>query len=259
MQKSLNAPKTAKAGTKFFSLEEIAELKQFPIPRHIAIIPDGNRRWAKRHQMRLGWGHREGANVLTDIVDAAEELGVEAVTVYSFSTENWNRSWIEIGTIMAVIDSYLRMQRDTMVKNGVRLQTIGDLSRLPRRLLRTIDSVKASTQDCNKIDLVLALNYGSRDEITRAAKAMAQDFATGKIRAEEMNESKLQAYLDTASWGDPELLIRTSGELRLSNFLLWQMSYGEVYVTDTLWPDFTPRLLFEALQTYQKRQRRLGG
>ncbi len=247
------------ASPKFFSLEELQKLKQHPIPRHIAIIPDGNRRWAKRHQLRLGWGHREGANVLMDIVEAAEELGVQAITIYAFSTENWNRSLIEIGTVMAVIDSYLRRQCQTMVQNGVKFETIGELSRLPRRVLKTIASVKKATQDCSRITLVLALNYGSRDELCRVARELAQQYAQGQIQLNEITEERLAAHLDTSPWGDPDLLIRTSGEMRLSNFLLWQISYAEVYVTETLWPDFTPRLLFQALQSYQQRQRRLGG
>lgn len=243
---------------KFFSIEEIQQFKKQPIPQHIAIIPDGNRRWAKRHHLKLGWGHREGANVLMDIVEAAEELGVQTLTLYAFSTENWNRSLIEIGTVMAVIDSYLRRQCATMVQNGVKLETIGDLSKLPKRVLKTLLSVKQATQHCNRINLVLALNYGSRDELCRAVQKIAQEYAQGQIKLTQMTEDYLANKLDTAPWGDPDLLIRTSGELRLSNFLLWQMSYAEVYVTDTLWPDFTPRLLFEALKSFQQRQRRLG-
>jgi undecaprenyl diphosphate synthase len=245
--------------TVIYSPVQLSKLNRKTIPRHVAIIPDGNRRWARQNLSRVEEGHKEGGNVLLDIVKAAKEIGIEAITVYGFSTENWSRSSIEIRSIMGVINRLLKDQCAEMVASGVRLETIGDLTKLPQYLNDTIAQTKLATAHCDKIDLVLALNYGGRDEIRRAVMAMNQDCLSNKLPIDQITEKTIEGYLDTAQWPDPELLIRTSGEMRISNFLLWQMSYAEVYVANVLWPDFTPQHLLEAVINYQQRERRLGG
>ncbi len=224
------------------------------IPKHVAIIMDGNRRWARRRNLDPSMGHKEGAEVLIDIVRAASELGIETLTVYSFSTENWFRSVEEVALLMELFEFYLIEKTDLMVREGIKLETIGNLSRFPQKIQEIVASSKKATAHGDKINLVLALNYGSRDEIRRAMlKIMEQ-----KLPPEELTEELIASYLDTSKWGDPELMIRTSGELRLSNFLLWQISYSEIYVTEKLWPDFTPQDLMDAVIAYQGRGRRLG-
>lgn len=244
----------------YYAAEEIAEVDLTAVPRHLAIIPDGNRRWAKRRLSSATKGHMEGADILMNIVRAAQELGVKILTLYSFSTENWNRSAEEIHGLMLLLASYLHSQREEMTREGVRLRTIGDLSRLPDYVLKTLKETEEATRHCERIQLVLALNYGGRDEICRAFRAMLEDYTLNKLKKEDINEAVISQYLDTADWGDPELLIRAGGEMRLSNFLIWQSSYTEVYVSDVLWPDFTPRDLLDALINFQHRERRfLGG
>lgn len=246
---------------------EIAETKKFPpfsdpplpelhnIPKHIAIIMDGNRRWALQRGLPPAMGHWEGAEILTDIVQSASYAGVQTLTVYSFSTENWTRPSKEIEALMDIFELSLLRKKEQMVRDGVRLDAIGDLSRLPARVQNALAETKRATAHCEKINLVLALNYGSRNEIARAvSKIVSQGFAP-----EEITEELISRHLDTSLWGDPDLLIRTSGELRVSNFLLWQISYAEIYVTDVLWPDFSPSHLMEAMLAYQGRRRRLGG
>lgn len=242
-----------------FSPSELASLDRTRIPRHIAIIPDGNRRWAKKHRSTASEGHREGADILMEIVKAAKELGVKAITFYSFSTENWNRSREEVTALMALFTSYLIQQREEMIQSGVRLETIGDLRPLPGFLNQAIRDTKQATETCDQIYLILALNYGSRNEMCRAVKAILDDYDHQSFKKEELTEDLISRYLDTAKWRDPDLLIRTSGELRISNFLLWQISYAEIYVTPVLWPDFTPQHLLEAVMDYQNRDRRWGG
>lgn len=242
-----------------FTLDQIAQLDQSRIPEHIAIIPDGNRRWAKSKDSSAETGHREGADTIMEVVKAGKELGIKAITIYLFSTENWNRPQQEVAALMWLLQSYLMIQSQTMIDNGIRLQTIGDFSRLPASVLKTIQTTKQKTADCHHIDMILAINYGGRDDIRRAVRALVRDASEGLIKEEDVNESLISGYLDTAHWKDPDLLIRTSGELRISNFLLWQISYAEIYMANVLWPDFTPAHLLEALIDYQKRHRRHGG
>jgi undecaprenyl diphosphate synthase len=243
----------------FFTPEQLLELDLSRIPKHVAIIPDGNRRWAKMRKAPIEAGHKEGANVLFDIVKAAQELGVRALTVYSFSTENWNRSPLEVQALMQLINSCLRHLCEPMIQHGVRLCCIGELSRLPNFLIKTLEEIKEATKHCHKIDLVLALNYGGRDELRRAFQVILKDYENGKFKKEEITERLIARYLDTNFQDDPDLLIRTSGEMRISNFLIWQTCYTEVFVSQVLWPDFTPYHLLEAILDYQKRDRRLGG
>lgn len=242
-----------------YSPEELSLLDPGKIPTHIAIVMDGNRRWAKQRGLPPMMGHWEGAEVLTDIVRSASELGVETLTVYAFSTENWSRPPSEIDALMNIIEMYLIRKRDQMIQDGVRLDAIGDINRLPERVQSAFYETKKATEHCDKINLVLALNYGARDEIRRAVVKILATHDRKKFSPDELTEGLIASYLDTCRWGDPDLLIRTSGELRVSNFLLWQISYAELYVTEVLWPDFTSRQLFEAVLAYQGRKRRHGG
>lgn len=242
-----------------FHASQLARIDLSHIPKHIAIIPDGNRRWAKKHFSSIQEGHREGADTLMEIVKAAQELNVRSISFYSFSTENWNRSPEEVKSLMILLSVYLSEQCQDMVESGIKLETIGDLTPLPSFLRQTIIETKLATQDCQKINLILALNYGSRNEICRALKAILEDYDQKKLTKENINEEIVSRYLDTFKWGDPELLIRTSGELRVSNFLLWQISYSEIHIAPVLWPDFTPQHLIEAIVDFQGRKRRWGG
>lgn len=242
-----------------YSPEQLRYLDKSRIPSHIAFIPDGNRRWAKKHVLKTIMGHRAGADILLNIVKAAKELGVKTVTCYTFSTENWARSAEEVQSFLWLLESYLIEQRSAMIENGVRLKSIGDLSRLPKSLSTVLQDSKEATSSCHDIDLVMAINYGGRDELRRAVKAMCEDFSAQKLKAEDITEATIAKYLDTAEWKDPDLLIRTSGEMRISNFLIWQTSYTEVHLCDVLWPDFTSQHLLAAILDFQKRQRRWGG
>lgn len=241
------------------SLQDIGDsLDPARIPHHVAIIMDGNRRWARKHGKASEFGHWMGAEIISDIVKAASNIGVKILTLYAFSTENWERSKQEVEALMLILEAFLIREREEMQREGVKLETIGDLSRLPQSVLSTLKETQRLTASNEKIQLVLALNYGGRDEICRASLRAHEDFLSGKIKKEDFNENIFASYLDTAKWGDPQLLIRTSGEMRISNFLLWQISYAELVVLDTYWPDFTKQDLYEALASFQIRTRRLG-
>ncbi|MGC1878127.1 MAG: polyprenyl diphosphate synthase [Rhabdochlamydiaceae bacterium] len=242
-----------------YSPRDLSFLDSAKIPSHVAIIMDGNRRWAKRQGLPAMMGHWKGAETLTKIVRAASELGIKTLTVYSFSTENWNRARDEVDALMHLFKIYLVKERGPMIKEGVRLQAIGDLQRLPSSVLKELELSKSSTAHCKKIDLVLAINYGGRDDIRRAFVSIITDLERGKLSKEQISEQLISQHLDTAQWPDPELLIRTSGESRQSNFLLWQLCYSEFYLTDVLWPDFSEHALLQAVCEMQKRKRRLGG
>ncbi len=246
------------AKEKCFTEEELAQVRTYPIPEHIAIIMDGNRRWAKKEGLPAMAGHWKGAETLQSIVSAAAEVGVKILTVYAFSTENWNRPRVEIKTLLHLFKTFLLRQKMGMVEEGVRMSVIGDLSRFPKDLQKIVSEVTEATKEGKKLELVIALNYGGRDEIKRAVQAIAADCASGKISAEEISETLIARYLDTANWKDPDLLIRTSGESRISNFLLWQISYSEVVVSDVLWPNFCEKDLLRAILEYQNRDLRLG-
>lgn len=244
-----------------YSKEELAKINLAAVPKHIAFIPDGNRRWAlkcSQYNSSNSFGHRSGADTLIDIVKAAKELGVKAVTFYSFSTENWIRPQDEVDALMWLFHSYLVSNRETMLEEGIRLGTIGDLSKIPSPAYDTILETLEATKDCRGIDMVLAINYGGRDEIRRAVKKIADDVVRGVILPQEITENLISKHMDTHPWGDPDLLIRTSGEMRISNFLIWQLSYAELHVIDVLWPEFTHLHLLDAISSFQKRERRLG-
>lgn len=242
----------------FFSSQELSRLNKDTIPKHVALIPDGNRRWALQRQLTNEDGHNEGGNSLIEVVKAACELNIKVITFYLFSTENWARSQLEVDTLMWLLNKFLIEQCQTMLEYGIRLHTIGTLDRLPEFVQTTIHQTKMSTEQCHNIDMVLAINYGSRDEICRAVKKIVHKYKCGELSEETISEKCIAEHLDTARWEDPELLIRTSGELRLSNYLLWQLSYSEIYVVDILWPNFRPQHLLEAILNFQTRQRRLG-
>jgi len=242
-----------------YTADDLALLDLTKIPSHVAIIMDGNRRWAKRQGLPAMMGHWKGVEALTKIVRAASEIGIRTLTVYSFSTENWSRTKEEVDALMHLFKIYLKTQRVPMLREGVCLNTIGDLTRLPPFVLRELECSKAYTAASKKIDLVLAMNYGGRDDIRRAFVAMMGDVEKGLLLKEQISERLIGDYLDTARWPDPELLIRTSGEQRQSNFLLWQASYSEFYNPDVLWPDFNQYDLLQAVRQYQLRQKRQGG
>lgn len=244
--------------TGIYSKEELALIDFQRIPSHVAIIMDGNRRYAKKYHLPLMLGHWKGAENLTKIVKAAIELNVKVLTVYAFSTENWSRSATEVKFLMHLLESFLIRKRDFMIRENVRLETIGDTSRLSNDLNEVLNETKKLTQNGSKIDLVIALNYGGRDDIRRAVVSIVDDALTGKLSKKELTETVISKYLDTAKWGDPSLLIRTSGEMRLSNFLLWQLSYSEVYITDVLWPEFSEHDFYQAILEYQQRKHRFG-
>lgn len=229
------------------------------VPAHIAIIPDGNRRWAKQQTLGIAQGHSKGADNVMTIVRAAKDIGIKYITFYVFSTENWSREKYEIAALMYLLKRFLIGHQKEMQDEGVTLHTIGDLTKLSKSLNKVIDGVKEATKKGTEINLILALNYGARDELKRSFLKILHDFKSNKIQEKDIDEHLISTYLDTASWPDPDLLIRTSGENRISNYLLWQLSYAELYVSQVLWPDFTVGHFMEALMCFQNRERRHGG
>lgn len=226
------------------------------IPRHIAIIMDGNGRWAKSRGLERSMGHQEGAQTVRDITEAASKLGVKYLTLYTFSTENWNRPSHEVAALMALIIESL--EEELFMANNVRLQIIGDRSRLSEFVCEALSRCEQNTAANTGMTMVLALSYSSRWEITEAARQLAEQVQRGELRAEDITEEAFQDKLTTRFMPDPELLIRTGGELRLSNYLLWQCAYSELYFTETYWPDFTAEHLYAAIADYQSRERRFG-
>jgi len=241
-----------------FSPEELSQLAPYPIPKHVAIIMDGNRRWAKKRLLPSVVGHWRGVDALMNTVEAARDIGIETVTVYAFSSENWNRSKAEKSALFKIFELTLTNQCAVMIQNGIRLHSIGDTSPFPATFVKILEETKAATAHCDSIDLVLALNYGGRDDIRRALVSLIDDCDQKRVSKESITEELISSYLDTSYWTDPDLLIRTSGENRISNFLLWQLAYTEVYFTETLWPDFTEQSLLKAVIDYQQRNRRFG-
>ncbi len=242
-----------------FSKEELTRLDQTRIPQHVAFINDGNRRWAKKHRITPEEGHKMGADKLMEIVQAGKEIGIRWMTFYLFSTENWKRPRVEIKALMYLLEKYLIEQRPRMIENGVHIHTIGDLSQFPKKVLNALEETIQATAHCRDVNVILSLNYGGRDEIRRAIQCILEDCDHRKIKKSDITEELISRYMDTAQWPDPDLLIRTSGEKRLSNYLLWQTSYSELYISDLLWPEFTPQHLMEAIIDFQQRERRLGG
>jgi len=228
------------------------------IPKHVAIIMDGNRRYAKKESINVEEGHIAGAKNLLKITECAVSLGIKFLTVFAFSTENWLRSDPEIQSLFHIFELYLTKMRPLLIENGIKLSTIGDLGPLPLTLKTLLFEVKMATKDGSCLELILAINYGGRDDMTRAVKAITKDVVDNKINQDNITEELIGKYLYTKDWSDPDLLIRTSGEQRLSNFLLWQISYTEIYIAKTLWPEFTVDNFKEAINSYQSRNKRLG-
>lgn len=229
------------------------------IPQHIAIILDGNGRWAKAKGMPRNYGHTAGAKNVEVVCKAAHELGVKYVTMYAFSTENWNRPESEVSALMKLLESYLKNCTRTADKNNMRVRVIGDTSRLSEKFQEQIRELEIASAQNDGLNLQIAINYGSRDEMVRAMRKMCADVQDGKCTVEDIDEELFDGYLDTADIPDPDLLIRTSGEQRLSNYLLWQLAYSEFYFTDVPWPDFHKEELEKAIEAYNKRDRRFGG
>jgi undecaprenyl diphosphate synthase len=228
------------------------------IPTHIAIIMDGNGRWAKRRGLPRVAGHREGVKPVRDVVEACAQLGVKYLTLFAFSTENWRRPKEEIDTLMKLLIKTLRSETEKLHKNDIKLMAIGDIDSLPKEVRQELKEAMEKTKNNKRMVLNLALSYSGRWEIIEAVKEIARDVKKGKVKIEEIDDKLFSNYLKTAGIPDPDLLIRTSGELRISNFLLWQIAYTELYITDCLWPDFRRKHLYEAIRDYQRRERRFG-
>ncbi|HAK57957.1 MAG TPA: isoprenyl transferase [Lachnospiraceae bacterium] len=229
------------------------------IPTHVAIILDGNGRWAKRRHLPRKAGHAEGARNVERVCRAAKELGIKYITMYAFSTENWKRPKDEVDSLMELLESELKSSIKRAMKNDLRMRVIGDRSVLSESFIKTIDELEITTRDNKGLTVLVALNYGSRDELTRVLKGLVSDAASGKISADDIDEETISSRLDTSDVPDPELLIRTGGEQRLSNYLLWQLAYAEFYFTEVTWPDFDKNELKKAIDYYMHVDRRFGG
>ncbi|MCC8081819.1 MAG: isoprenyl transferase [Lachnospiraceae bacterium] len=234
------------------------ELSKLKIPTHVSVIMDGNGRWAKKKGKPRTFGHKRGAEVVMDICRDADDLGIKYMTIYAFSTENWSRPDLEVKTLMLLFGKYLKICYDEAMKNNMRVRIIGDTSVLAPDLQEKIRVLEEDTRTFTGFNLQIAINYGSRDEMLRAMKRMMKDYKDGKISEDDIDETRFGSYLDTADIPDPDLMIRTSGELRLSNYLMWQHAYSEFYFTDTPWPDFNKAELVKAIEAYTARDRRYG-
>lgn len=229
------------------------------VPQHIAIILDGNGRWAKAKGMPRNYGHAQGSKNVERICEEAWRMGIKYLTVYAFSTENWSRPEGEVAALMTLLRNYMKTCLKTAAKNDMKIRVIGDIDPLDEDIKSRIRELEAATVNNGGLNFTIALNYGSRDEMTRAARKMAVDCAAGRLKPEEIDERMFESYLDTHDIPDPDLMIRTSGEQRLSNYLLWQLAYSEFYFTDVPWPDFTKEELVKAIEEFNHRHRRFGG
>lgn len=246
--------------TETLNEEELkAEINKEKLPKHIAIIMDGNGRWADKRNLPRVAGHRAGIDSVYDTVELCGELGIYALTLYAFSSENWKRPVLEINALMKLLLDQLRERTPELNDKNVKLRIIGDIDRLPRRVAYEINRSIDITKNNTGLILNLALSYGGRQEILKAVKSIISDIEKNKLKIENLNEETFSLYLDTANIPDPDIIIRTSGEMRLSNFLLWQSAYSEIYVTEVLWPDFRKKDLLLAILAYQQRKRRFGG
>ncbi len=228
------------------------------LPAHVAIIMDGNGRWAKKKLMNRVRGHEQGSDTVRSIVTASREIGIKILTLYAFSTENWARPESEVKALMGLLKKFIVAERDDLQKNDIRLNMIGQRDKLPLDVRQELDKTLELTGGNEAMTLNLALSYGSREELTRAVQKIAAKLASKQLNPEDITEDLISAHLYTSGMPDPDLIIRTSGEYRLSNFLLWQAAYSELYITDTLWPDFTKEEFIEILKYYQTRDRRFG-
>ncbi|MFN8287073.1 MAG: isoprenyl transferase [Chitinophagales bacterium] len=238
------------------SLKEQIDLNR--LPKHIAVIMDGNGRWAKQRGQNRIFGHRNGVQAVRDTAEACAELGVKHLTVYAFSSENWNRPQLEVSALMTLLLKTLNSELKTLLKNDIRLGAIGDIQSLPKGVAQQLQDAIDKTAHCKRMELILALSYSGKNEITNAVKVLAEEVKQGKLQVENITEELIAKNLYTAGRPDPELMIRTSGEKRVSNFLLWQLAYAEFYFTDIFWPEFTKEELYKAILEYQNRERRFG-
>lgn len=228
------------------------------VPQHVAIILDGNGRWAKSKGMPRNYGHAQGSRNVERICEEAWRLGIKYLTVYAFSTENWNRPKGEVDALMKLLRNYMKTCLKTAAKNDMKIRVIGDISALDEDIKGRIRELEEASRENGGLNFTIAINYGSRDEMLRAIRRLSRDCETGRVKAPEIDETLFETYLDTYGVPDPDLLIRTSGEQRLSNFLLWQLAYTEFYFTDVLWPDFTKEELIKAIDYFESRERRFG-
>lgn len=228
------------------------------LPRHIAVIMDGNGRWARQRLLNRISGHKKGIEAAREVVSCCSELGVECLTLYTFSRENWKRPAHEVSTLMIFLERHLKAEAPTLQEKNIRLKAIGNLSELPQSVQKVVREVENATASNTGMLLQLALSYSGREELATAARTVAEKAASGELAPEDVNEQTFEGFLYTTGVPDPDLLIRTSGERRISNFLLWQLAYTELYITEVLWPDFTREHLFEAIRDYQSRERRFG-
>jgi len=234
------------------------KIEKTRIPNHIAIIMDGNGRWAKKHGLIRAFGHKSGVKAVQQVVEAAVELGVSYLTLYAFSTENWSRPKMEVNALMELMIDALNKEKATFAKNNISLKTIGQTSSLPKRCQKKLAEVVDATATNDGLTLILALSYGAKEEILQAVKSIAKQVEENKLTSENIDEEVFVKQLYTSDFPEPELMIRTSGEQRISNFLLWQLAYSELYFSPVLWPDFKKEDLFEAIVDYQNRERRFG-
>ncbi len=239
--------------------ELMSQINREKLPQHIAIIMDGNGRWAERRGLRRVDGHRAGIKAVREVVEAAARLGVKILTLYAFSVENWKRPPEEVSTLMSLLRIYIKKETSTLVKNNIKLNVLGRMEGLPREVQRDLQRALEATHHCTGLLFNIALNYGGRTELIDAFRKIWQQLEKSKGTAPPIDEELIANNLYTSGQPDPDLLIRTSGEMRLSNFLLWQIAYSELWVTETLWPDFSRKELYEAIISYQKRERRFGG
>jgi len=234
-------------------------MKEQKIPKHIAIIMDGNGRWARKRRLPNIVGHRAGVETIRRVIEAAQECGVKVLTLYAFSTENWSRPAREVRGLMGLLERYLDNERDKLLEHKIRFNTIGSIEKFPRSIQEKLHQTIELTKENSKLILNLALGYGGRNEIVQAAKKVSEDVRDGRLDPRNLDEETFSRYLYTRDLPDPDLLIRTSGEMRISNFLLWQLSYAEIYITKKLWPDFKKDDFKKAVDTYITRDRRFGG
>lgn len=235
-----------------------SEINPERIPNHIAIIMDGNGRWAQNHGKLRTFGHQKAIHAVRDVIESCVEIGVKTLTLYAFSTENWKRPKFEINALMSLLVSTIHKETKTLMDNNIKLRTIGDIDSLPNKCQKELADAIKTTEHNHRMTLVLALSYGSRKELTDAIKEIGRQIKSGKIQPEDIDEKLISDHLQTKGLDDPELLIRTSGEHRISNFLLWQIAYTELYFTQKLWPDFRKEDLYQAILDYQNRERRFG-
>lgn len=239
--------------------EEVIEIDMDNIPKHIAIIMDGNGRWAKARKLPRTMGHRAGMKTIKTIVRECGNLGVKYITLYAFSTENWKRPSEEVGALMDLVVEFVEKELDELHENDIKLNSIGDISKLPEKSRKSIEAAKEKTKNNKSLTLNIALNYGGRDEIVKGVKEIATLVSEGKLKIEDIDEKEISNHLYTKGMPDPDMIIRPSGELRLSNYLLWQSAYSEFWFSNINWPDFTENDLRKAISDYQKRDRRYGG